>query len=379
MFVVKEFVHTLEQSGINFFSGVPDSLLKDFCDYLQRYIPSERHVIAANEGGAVALGIGYHLATGRVPLVYLQNSGLGNLVNPLMSLASGDVYGIPILLLIGWRGEPGVPDEPQHKAQGRMMLSMLSAMEIPYVVIGADTDSKNELKLFMRQVTDESRPGAVVVRKGTFMSEPIRVERTSELPLSREDAVNLISDLLEPHDIVVSTTGMASRELYECREKRNQPHDRDFLTVGGMGHASQIALGIALQRQQGSVYCFDGDGAVLMHMGALAINGSSGCKTLKHIVLNNGAHDSVGGQPTVGFETDLLAIARACGYRNVLRAVDKEGVINGLKELQAAAGPALLEVRIRKGNRSDLSRPTRSPQENKQALMGFIQSCSKRI
>ncbi|HMV57252.1 MAG TPA: phosphonopyruvate decarboxylase, partial [Nitrospira sp.] len=306
----RKFVECLQSNSVEFFTGVPDSLLKEFCAYLEQVPQPGRHIISANEGGAVALALGYHLATGKVPLVYLQNSGLGNIINPLLSLADAEVYSIPLLLVIGWRGETGVHDEPQHKKQGRVMLAMLDAMEIPYSILGPEVnEAEGALSDALAYVQKHNAPFALVIKKGTFGAFTGDKRKAEVFELTREAAIQQVLEHLDERDVVVSTTGMASREVYEYRMNKGQGHKRDFLTVGGMGHASQIALGVALQRPSRSVYCLDGDGAVLMHMGALPITGTLKPENFKHIVFNNGAHDSVGGQPTVGLEIEILEIA----------------------------------------------------------------------
>ncbi len=369
----RDFFEVLRRNEIEFFAGVPDSLLKSFCAYVTANVAPDHHVIAANEGGAVALGLGYHLATGKLPLIYMQNSGLGNSVNPLMSLADPDVYAVPMILLIGWRGEPGVQDEPQHRKQGRVMLPMLEAMEIPHAVLSTDLDEAQAIvENAVGQAREHSKPYAIVVRKGTFENFALAGEDPPAYPMGREEAIKVIVDGLQSTDIVVSTTGMASRELFEYRVARGDGHGSDFLTVGGMGHASQIAFGVAMQRPDRLVFCLDGDGAVLMHMGSLAINAQLNCLNFKHVVLNNGAHDSVGGQPTVGFDIDIPRVAEAVGYQTVLRAESAGEVEEGLRELRDAPGMGLLEIRVNKGSRPDLGRPTTTPIQNKEGFMDFV-------
>jgi phosphonopyruvate decarboxylase len=371
----KQFFDALSEAGIEFYSGVPDSLLKDICAYIADNTNARNHIIAANEGNAFALGIGYHLATNKVPLIYMQNSGLGNIVNPLLSLADPDVYSVPSLLLIGWRGEPGIPDEPQHKKQGRITLEMLQVMEVPYHIITPDM-STGEVQILASNAVIETRksnrPVALVVKKDSFSPYKLQKTNNSKFPLLREDAIKVIIDNMDSEDIVVSTTGVASREVFEYREALGQTHEKDFLTVGGMGHASQIALGIALQDSDRRVYCFDGDGAMLMHMGALAINASLACQNFIHIIFNNGAHDSVGGQPTVAFQMDIPAIARAVGYTEVLQAKTESDIKESIVKLKQVPGPSMLEISVNKGFRKDLGRPTNTPNENKTDLMRFI-------
>jgi len=368
----KLFIQTLEHSGVDFFTGVPDSLLKNLCAYLTDHCNHTHHIIAANEGGAVGLAAGYHLATGRMAMVYMQNSGEGNAINPLLSLTDEDVYGIPVLLLIGWRGEPGVHDEPQHLKQGKVTLTLLEAMHIDYEVL-SDREDEAILQVdkaveYMRKY---SKPYALVVRKNTFSDYQLTNRSPEVYPMSREAAIQLVVDRLPVDAVVVSTTGMISRELFEYREAKHQGHAHDFLTVGSMGHASQIALGIALQHPDRLVFCFDGDGAMLMHLGAMAIMGEYKPSNMVHIVFNNGAHDSVGGQPTVGQTIDAVAIARAVGYESSYSVDSRETLIGVLDQLCtcSAHGTTFVNVNVHKGNRKDLGRPTTTPKDNKQALM----------
>jgi len=294
MISCEKFYHSLLENNISFFTGVPDSLLKNICAYITDHAPSNNHIIAANEGAAVGLAIGYHLATGKIPLVYLQNSGFGNTINPLLSIVDPEVYQIPMVLMIGWRGEPGVKDEPQHKKQGRVNQALLQAMEIPYSIL--DHDSQQALlsiKEAAHRAVLNRGPYALLIRKGIFEKYQLLKDDKLDFPLTREMAVKIVVDHLDPQDAVISTTGMTSRELFEYRDFLNQGHDNDFLTIGGMGHTSQIALGIALQKNDRQVFCLDGDGSVIMHMGSLAVIGTQGIGNFKHIILNNGVHDSV--------------------------------------------------------------------------------------
>lgn len=362
----------LTDAGVDFFAGVPDSLLKEFCARIEDAVPPDRHVITANEGGAVAVAAGYHLATGRIGAVYLQNSGLGNTINPLTSLVDPEVYAIPVLLIIGWRGEPGHPDEPQHRKQGRILLSQLESLEIPTAILPPDEDgARRMVSDLVARVTSEGGPAAIVVHEGTFAKYP-GPKGAAEYAMRREEALQAIVDALGPRDIVVSTTGKTSRELFEYREAREDGHARDFLTVGSMGHSSQIALGIALARPGDQVVCIDGDGAVIMHLGALPIIATHAPAHFRHVLINNGAHDSVGGQPTAGFAVDFPAIALASGYRAARRAESLEALRAALEELRGVDGPTLLEVRVQTGARSDLGRPTTTPVENKRAFMAFL-------
>lgn len=365
----KAFHNTLAAEGVDFLAGVPDSLLKDFCAYVDAALPPEGHVIAANEGTAVGLAAGHHLATGSLPMVYLQNSGLGNTINPLLSLADPEVYAIPMIVLIGWRGAPGVKDEPQHIKQGRVTPAMLDAMEIPYRELDGDPDAATEAaKWAAARARETEAPVVLLVHKGAFgkaeMTRPTR--EMSGTMLAREAAIRLITGTLPVSSTIVATTGMISRELYESRIALEQDRAGDFLTVGSMGHASQIALGIARAKPGTQVVCLDGDGAALMHLGGLATIGASQTGDLLHIVLNNGAHDSVGGQPTVAQQISLTGIAQACGYAAVAGPVEDETEIRvQVERLAQLPGRRFLEVRVRPGSRADLGRPKESPVQNK--------------
>jgi len=359
----------LKEHGTTFFAGVPDSLLKDFCAYLTDHTTPVEHIIPANEGSAVALAAGHHLATGGIPLVYMQNSGLGNALNPLLSLADPEVYAIPMLLLIGWRGEPGVKDEPQHVKQGKVTPALLEAAGIPYAVLsGEEAAARDQVRLAYEGMKAVQGPYALLVRKDTFSAHTLRSAPANTCLLSREEALKAVAALAEPRDIVVATTGMISRELHEDRTASGLGHARDFLTVGSMGHASQIALAIALHTPGRRIFCFDGDGAALMHLGGFATIGAQRPSNLVHIVFNNGAHDSVGGQPTAGFTVALTGIALSCGYVSACMVDSVEALASAVVQARSG-GPCLIEVRVRRGARKDLGRPTSSPVENKAALM----------
>ncbi|MDR5586966.1 MULTISPECIES: phosphonopyruvate decarboxylase [Clostridium] len=372
MLDVSEFYKELIDNDIKFFTGVPDSLLKSFCAYVNDNTISKNNIIAANEGNAVGLVSGYHLATGKIGLVYMQNSGLGNTINPITSLSDKLVYSIPMLLVIGWRGEPGKKDEPQHKKQGLITTKLLETLNIKYKILSDDT-SKDEMKSFLRDVNDymkkEKEPYALVIKKGTFNEYKLKNNKLYDFEMTREEALEVILSHINEKSIIVSTTGMLSRELFELREKRKEKHDRDFLTVGSMGHASQIALGIALNKKNLNVYCLDGDGALLMHLGGITTIGHENVENFKHIVMNNGAHDSVGGQETVALDIDILALAKGARYSEAYSCSKKEDLIICLEKLKNSKGPTLLEIKVKKGARKNLGRPTQIPIENKEGFM----------
>lgn len=375
MIEVKAFYDELLKNNIDFFTGVPDSLLKSFCAYIKDNVSEDKNIVSANEGNAIGLAAGYHLGTRKIGLVYMQNSGIGNAVNPLASLTDKLVYSMPMLLLIGWRGEPNKKDEPQHKKQGLITVEILELLGIHYKVLDENT-SNDEMKLILKKAYDymikNSEPYALVIKKDTFEEYKLKNNIVTNFEMTREEAIEIIVKNMNEEAVIVSTTGMASRELFELREKYKENHNKDFLTVGSMGHASQIAFGIALGNKDKEVYCIDGDGALLMHLGGLAIIGNRQPVNFRHILINNGAHDSVGGQETVGLKINALAIGEACGYKKCYSCSTREDLIKLSKELNDTNGPVLFEIKVKKGARKDLGRPTTTPIENKEAFMKFL-------
>ncbi|MCL1996199.1 MAG: phosphonopyruvate decarboxylase [Defluviitaleaceae bacterium] len=345
----------------DFFTGVPDSLLQPLTDWI--YL-SKNHIVAANEGNAVALAAGYNLATGKIPVVYLQNSGLGNIINPIVSLLAPAVYGIPILFVIGWRGEPGIKDEPQHMFQGQTTIATLESIQMTHHLIDKSTtpnDFENALKKFEQKFAN-GMSCCFLVKKGAFEYAE-KPTYKNNYTINREHAIKKIINQ-NPGSIFVATTGKISRELYENRIS----HEKDFLVVGSMGHASSIALGIAHNTDK-HVIILDGDGAALMHMGAMATIGTSGLKNITHIILNNAAHESVGGLPTVANKIDFTAIAKACGYKHTGTITNAEDITEKLKCTKDTPGPNFFEIKVAIGSRDNLIRPKETPQENKKTFM----------
>lgn len=364
----------VEIIGSDFYTGVPDSQLKALCNYLMHTygIDPRHHIIAANEGNCTALAAGYHLATGKVPVVYMQNSGEGNIINPVASLLNDKVYAIPAVFIVGWRGEPGVHDEPQHIYQGEVTVKLLEDMGIASFIIGKET-TEDELAAAMegfRPLLDAGRNVAFVVRKGALSFDE-KVEYKNGYSMRREDIIRHIVKA-SGEDPIVSTTGKASRELFETRVANGQSHKYDFLTVGSMGHSSSIALGVALNKPGQRVWCVDGDGAALMHLGAMAVVGANRPDNLIHVVINNGAHETVGGMPTVAGSIDLVALAKACGYPNAVCVDSFEALDRELEAAKARQALSLIEVKCSIGARDDLGRPTTTALENKQNFMEYL-------
>ena len=370
---VESFVNIL---NADFYIGVPDSQLKALCNYLMYIygIDAHHHIIAANEGNCTAIAAGYHLATNKVPVVYMQNSGEGNIINPVASLLNDKVYAIPMIFVIGWRGEPGVHDEPQHIYQGEVTIKLLNDMDIASYIVSSDT-TESELAIQMdtfKEILAAGKSIAFVIRKGA-LSYDEKLIYQNHWRMTREEIIQHIVDV-SGEDPIISTTGKASRELFETREANGQPHKYDFLTVGSMGHSSSIALGVALNKPERKIWCIDGDGAALMHLGAMAVIGANKPANLVHIIINNESHETVGGMPTVMNTVDLVGIAHACGYPhtvsvNCFNDLDRElQIAKTLNEL------CLIEVKSAIGAREDLGRPTIPALKNKENFMSFLKT-----
>ncbi|CAG9312866.1 unnamed protein product [Blepharisma stoltei] len=362
------------ERGFDFYAGVPDSFLKDFTGYIADNHPPNKHIITANEGTAVSVAAGYYMATRKYPIVYLQNSGLGNVINPILSLCDTRVYKIPILFLIGWRGEPGKKDEPQHLVQGKVMSNLLTDLSINYDVLpNFEEGSGASIDTALYHLKSRGSPYAFLVRRKNFVDYDSKSQIKVDLPMSREDAIDKLTDKLSKFDIVVSTSGFASRELSDIRHHKNQHQDQDFYCVGSSGHTSSIALGIAIAKPSKKVYCFDGDGSFLMHMGSIATNGSRQLPNFRHILLNNGCHDTVGGQPTNGFDIDFPRIAKACGYKYVASVSTKEELDKSFNEMEQTVGSCFLEIKVARRTRNDLGRFKGDPKDNKVNFMNFLE------
>ena len=335
-------------------------------------VDKKHHIIAANEGNCTAIAAGYHLATGKIPVVYMQNSGEGNIINPVASLLNDKVYAIPMIFIVGWRGEPGIPDEPQHIYQGKVTLKLLEDMGIEAFVIGKDTIDEDVVAAMenFKDILAQGKDVAFVIRKGA-LSYGNKVVYSNTNIMLREEIIQHIVEV-SGEDPIISTTGKASRELFETRVANGQSHKYDFLTVGSMGHSSSIALGVAINKSNAKVWCVDGDGAVLMHMGAMAVIGANSPKNMVHIIINNGAHETVGGMPTVATKIDLVGIAKACGYPYAVSVNDFQNLAQELEAAKSRNELTLIEVKCSIGARADLGRPTTSALENKDNFMKYL-------
>jgi len=369
-----DFYNTLVKNEINFFTGVPDSLLKEFCLTVDDNVSNNKHIIGVNEGSSIAIGAGYYLSTGSLPLIYLQNSGLGNAINPMLSLCDKDVYSIPMIIMIGWRGEPGIKDEPQHLKQGKIQTELLDIMGIPYYIISSD-DSVGFKKIIDNSIIHAKKsksPIALLIKKGTFKKYGKKNKVIEKYKMTRENTLKIILNKLSEDYIVVSTTGKTSREIFEIRRNNNQSHKQDFLTVGSMGHCSSIAFGIALSKPNQKVLCIDGDGALLMHLGSMATISSYRLKNFKYILMNNEVHESVGGQDTAAKHINLSNVIKSISSTKVHEVNNSNDLLKNLDEFLISDGPSFMEVKIKPGSRSDLGRPTIKPVNNKNSFMKFI-------
>ncbi len=370
----EELYNILSSQGIDFFTGVPDSTIKYFCFYLEDDLPKSNHVIAANEGNSIAIATGYHLSTGKIPLVYMQNSGLGNAINPLTSLVDKELFAIPMLIMIGWRGEPGKKDAIQHLKDGRIQIDLLESLELPYTILPSENyDIESQISDSIKVAKESQSPYVILVRKNSFEPYYSKDSRTNPSSLmSREEAISGIIDQLTIDDVVISTTGKASRELHDLRNRSDSMNKGDFLVVGSMGHASSIALGVALQESERNIYCIDGDGALIMHMGALCTIGKYSTPNFRHILINNFSHESVGGQESSSDVTDYSELSKAVSYNNYFKISKMSEFQKIFRNFQKNIGPSFLEIVVAPGSRSDLSRPDFTPLENKKRFMEFL-------
>lgn len=367
------FVDQLRRRNMDFFTGVPDSILKEFCSYVEDHVQKDNHVMTGNEGQSIAVAAGYNMATGKIPVVYLQNSGLGNIINPVLSLTHKGVYSVPMVILAGWRGEPGRKDEPQHRIMGKITQSIAHVCDLPFDILPDFEEGADEvLDQAVEHCQTNQTPFLLLVRKRTFESYKAINKVTSDMPLLRERVLEIVGQNAPKKAVFVGTTGFTSRELFEIREKNGQTHATDFYTVGCMGHASSIGIGLAAAQPHRPCYVCDGDGATLMHMSGMATVGSRGFPNYNHILINNHAHESTGAQPTGSANIDFNGIAKACGYRNVQTATTEEELYSALQTMDPLNGPNFLEVKTRPGARKELGRPTSTPLQNKKELMAFL-------
>lgn len=360
----------LNQMGVDFFTGVPDSLLNDFCLYLVKNIPDGQHVMAANEGNAIGIAAGHYMATGKIPVVYMQNSGIGNATNPLLSLTHECVYGIPMILVIGWRGDPAISDHAQHKKQGELTPVLMKDMDIPYEILDSDDSVIEKFAWAVAKAKEISSPVALIAKKAILTEKVKKQVYPDSRLMNREEAVSAVVEVLGSDAVYLGTTGRATREVHEQLKAHGVGEGHEFQNVGSMGHVSSVGLGLALARPDQKVVVFDGDAAVVMHMGALATNCRYKAGNLIHIVLNNGVNESVGGQPSAGYVINLTEVAAACGYRTPGHAVEtKEELQRIIRDFDKGEMPLFVDVHVRQGIRSDMPKLNIDHKAQKDALM----------
>tara|TARA_B100000767_G_scaffold264583_1_gene279642 strand:- start:1612 stop:2724 length:1113 start_codon:yes stop_codon:yes gene_type:complete len=356
MIDINNFIKHLKKNDLDFCCGVPDSLLKDLCFAFENKY-KKNHLVAANEGSAVGLGIGYHLSTKKIPLIYLQNSGLGNAINPLISLSGSNVYKIPLFLIIGWRGEKHKTfvDEPQHIAQGKVTEDFLKKLGIIYKIVDANTDYKKQINILKNFANKNQRVVALLIKKNTFKNNVKKSNQISKV-YEREKYLNLLIDILPKNSIIVSTTGILSRELNEIINTSKKKINF-FMCVGGMGHAISVASGLALKLKK-KVFCFDGDGAATMHLGSLS--SSSKIKNIIHILFNNHSHESVGGQDNAAKHVKFFRIAKEFGYKNSYLCKNGKELNKIINKSIKSKYNSFIEIILNKGHRKNISRPSRN-------------------
>ena len=367
MIKIDSFINELKKNDLKFSSGVPDSLFKDLCFGFEKKFNKD-HVTAANEGSAVGIGIGYYLSTKKIPIIYMQNSGLGNAINPLISLADKNVYNVPLFLIIGWRGEDhkSFVDEPQHISQGKVTQEFLKNLNIRYKIVNANTNYKNQIKSLKDYAQKKSRVVALLIKKNSF--EKIKNINKKNTNLQREKILEVLVNNLPKKSIVISTTGILSRELNEVI-KRNKVQINNLMCVGGMGHAISLASGLA-KKKKNKIFCFDGDGAITMHLGSLAT--SSKLNNIVHIVFNNYSHESVGGHDNSAKHVKFYKVAKNLGYKYSAVCKKEKKILDLLKKSVKSKRSFFIEIITAKGHRSNISRPSEKMSDLKNKFIESI-------
>ena len=360
------FVTTLEDAGFSPFMGIPCSVLKPLLDYIADGNCSTRNYLCSSEGDAMGLAAGFSLS-GKLPVVYMQNDGYGNAINPLSSLLL--LYKLPVLLLISWRGEPGAKDAPQHAVMGSVILSLLDTFEIPYIVLdNEERNLKDSVTRAKNHCMAESKPFAFVIRKGYFDRYNASISQSNTMLNRRLEYIRLLSAKLQPNDVLLGTTGFAGREMYQI-----VTHKGKFYMMGSMGCLASLGLAIALEQPDKRIILLDGDGAILMKMGALATVGYHRPSNLIHICFDNRSYESTGGQPTLSTTVDLRAVAKACGYTTV-HNIKTTGEFEAMWNNEAKyPKPHFLHIEINPGTEEELARPSISPEEMRDCFRAFLQ------
>ena len=352
MIKVQSLINLLKKNGSDFFTGIPDSVLKELSSLL---VNNKKHLIATNEGSAVSIGIGYYLSTKKIPVIYMQNSGLANALNPLISIAHKKVYSIPLILIIGWRGSPRVNDEPQHNVKGKITEQLLKLLNISYTIIRSNSDLKKfdkQIKLAKKNKTAV----ACLVESGTLEKNKKLIKKKDFYSLNKELFLKVLLENLPKKTKIVSSTGYTSRELMYVRKNYKLKNGKDFYMVGGMGHTSSVALGYSLSSKNKTV-CIDGDGSLLMHLGSIKTIGTFAKKNFKYILLNNNCHDSVGGQNTYANEINFEKLSKSFGFKKFYSIKNNQKLKNNIKNFLSTSDLSFLEVKIANSKIKNLPRP----------------------
>ena len=355
MIEVNSLVSLLKKNNCDFFTGVPDSVLKELSIKLQNK-NKKKHIIATNEGSAVSLGIGHYLSTKRVPCIYMQNSGLSNALNPLISIAHKRVYSIPLILVIGWRGSPRIKDEPQHNIKGEITENILKLLNIKYTILR----SNNDLNKFDKQIKLAKKKSSIVaclIEQGTLTKNKKTNKKKDFYNLDKEIFLKTLLLTLKKNTKIISSTGFNSREIMYLRKKFKITNGRDFYMVGGMGHTSSVALGYSLSNKK-NVICIDGDGSLLMHLGSIKTAGTFANKNFKYILLNNNSHDSVGNQSTYANNVNFEKLSKSLGFKKFYSIKNKINLKKKIKTFLSEKELSFLEIKISNSKIKKLPRPT---------------------
>ena len=352
MIKVDALINLLKKNNTNFFTGVPDSVLKELSSYLKN---KRNHIIATNEGAAVSIGIGHYLSTKKIPCIYMQNSGLSNALNPLISIAHKKVYSIPLILVIGWRGSPRIKDEPQHNVKGKITQQLLKLLNIKYTVLKSNKDFAK----FDKQIKYAKKSKSIVaclIERGTLQKIIKSNSKKDFYNLDKEFFLKKLLEELPSKSKVIASTGYNSRELMYLRKKFNFNNSKDFYMVGGMGHTSSVALGFSLSSKN-KTFCIDGDGSFLMHLGSIMTAGNFANKNFKYILLNNNTHDSVGGQSTNADNIDFDRLSKSLGFKKFYSIKKKQNLRKIIKNFIKINSPSFLEVKVTNSKIKKLPRP----------------------
>ena len=354
MIKIDSLINVLKKNDINFFTGIPDSILIELSRFLQNK-NKRKHIRATSEGSAISIGIGHYLSTKQVPCIYMQNSGLSNALNPLISITSKKVYNIPLVLIIGWRGSPRVKDEPQHNVKGKITESILKLLNIKYTIVRSGNDLSQFNKI-VKNAKKNNNIAACLIEQGTIKKIKKTYNKKNFYKLNKELFLKTLLETLEKNSKVISSTGYNSRELMYLRNKYKLINTKDFYMVGGMGHTASVALGYSLSTKKKTI-CIDGDGSFLMHLGSIKTAGTFANNNFKYILLNNNSHDSVGGQNTYANNIDFEKLSKSLGFKKFYKIKNNKNLKQNIKRFLKGNNLNFLEVKITNSKIKNLPRP----------------------